>query len=86
MLGSLEVVPGDAVISDMCVVVFWFGVGWVFFFLLVFFLQTLQRKYLHPVRELVISDTEQLLHGRVTTDAVHTLFFFFFNTSPPPPK
>lgn len=30
-----------------------------------------------------------MLHGRVTTDAVHTLllfFFFFFNTSPPPPK
>lgn len=31
---------------------------------------------MHPVRELVISDTEQLLHGRVTTDAVHTLIFF----------
>lgn len=35
MLGDLEVVLGDAVISDMCVVVFWF----------VFFFQALQRKY-----------------------------------------
>lgn len=52
MLGNLEVVPGDAVISDMCGGVFWFGF---------FFFQTLQRKYLHPVCELVISDTEQLL-------------------------
>lgn len=25
MLGNLEVVPGDAVISDMCGGVFWFG-------------------------------------------------------------
>lgn len=74
MPGKLKVVPGDGVISDVCVVVFWFGVN--------FFFQTLQRKYLHPVCELLISDTEQSLHGCVTTDADHTLIFF----STPPLK
>lgn len=53
MLGSVEVVPGDAVIRA---VVFWFGVC-------VFFFQTLQRKSVHPVCELVLSDTEQCSMG-----------------------
>lgn len=79
MLGDLEVVPGDAAISTMCAGVFWFGV-WAFF------AQTLQRKYSHPVAELLVSATQQSLHGRVTADAVHTLIFFQHLPSSPQNK
>lgn len=55
MLGSVEVVPGDAVIRT-CVVLC-FGLGFAFF------CQTVQRKSVHPVCELVLSDTEQCSMG-----------------------
>lgn len=41
MLGSLEEVPGDAAISDLSVVVFWFGV-------LLFFLPNSAEEVLAP--------------------------------------
>lgn len=54
VLGSVEVVPGDAVIKT-CVLLC-FGLGFASFF-------RLQRKSVHPVCELVLSDTEQCSMG-----------------------
>lgn len=54
MLGSAEVVPGDAVIRTCVLLCFGLGFG-VFF--------RLQRKSVQPVCELVLSDAEQCSMG-----------------------
>lgn len=59
VLGSVEVVPGDAVIKTCVCVLLCFGLGFAFFF----FFQALQRKSVHPVCELVLSDTEHCSMG-----------------------